>query len=362
MHHLKKWICAGLCLLLSTGAIACRNTAEEPIVSEPTAAIEPTESEDVVIINGTPTPALTDAPTPPPTEEPPSPEPTATPFATRAPIEGDVCTDRFPNYDTGADADWSYQSDELRIAITQREDEDLQIVYYVADVWIRNINSLRMGFGHGTFNTGREEPESFAARENAILAINGTMNSGLVIHNGNKKTKGVENSSISFRSGIMIIYKDGTVKTINRSKKQSFDYNKENKQHGGIWQAFQFGPVLVQNGEKVTGLKKNERHPRTIIGYVEPGHYILVAVDGRTKKSIGITEEDMSELMLSLGCVEAMNLDGGNSSAMVFMGETINARSGNDRKVNDMILFAEYDADGNAPDLSTVTADKFREE
>lgn len=360
MNHLIKRLFAGLCILLLLGTLACGD--DQPIISDPTQAAQAadpapaTQEEDIVATQGSATPAqaLAEAPTPMPTPEPTA---TPTPFTTRPPIEGDVSTGTFPNYDTGADADWSYQSDELRVAITRVENEDDQIVYYVADVWIRNINSIRMGFGNGQFNSGREEPEAFAEREHAIFAVNGTMNSGLVIHNG-EKTKNVENSNIGFRSGIVIIYNDGTVKTINRSKRQSFDYKKENGTHGGIRQAFQFGPILVQDGEVNTSLKKNERHPRTIFGYVEPGHFIFVAVDGRTKKSIGMTEEEMAELMLSLGCTQAMNLDGGNSASMLFMGEVINARSGNDRKVNDMILFAEYDADGNAPALSAVTADK----
>lgn len=289
-----------------------------------------------------------------------TPAPDATPLPTREPIDGDVSTGTFPNYDTGADADWSYQSDELRVAIKrcESEDEDIPLVYYVADVWIRNISSLRMGFGNGKFNSGREDPEHFAVRENAIFAVNGTMNSGLTLHNGDKQRKGVEKSDKNYRSGIVIIYRDGSVKTVNLSKKQSYNYNTENEQHGGVWQAFQFGPVLVQDGEMTTGLKSKERQPRTIFGYVEPGHYIIVAVDGRTKVSIGMTEAEMAELMHSLGCTQAMNLDGGYSTSMIFMGKTVNERVNDDRNVNDMLLFAEYDADGNAPELSTVHADK----
>ena len=120
------------------------------------------------------------------------------------------------------------------------------------------------------------------------------------------------------------------------------------EKNGGVWQAFQFGPVLVQDGEITTRLKKNERQPRTIFGYVEPGHYIIVAVDGRTKTSIGMTEVEMAELMQSLGCTQAMNLDGGFSTSMLFMGETVNERVNDDRNVNDMLLFAEYDAGGTA--------------
>ena len=191
------------------------------------------------------------------------------------------------------------------------------------------------------------------------------MCAGLVIQNG-VKYHNAENSDIAFRSGIVLIYRDGSVKTINRAKKQTFNYNKEKDKNGGIWQGFQFGPVVLQDGEIPTGLKKNERHPRIIFGYCEPGHYVIVAVDGRTKTSIGMTEQEMGELMQSLGCKDAMNLDGGTSAVMLFMGKTINVPSGKDvdgngiagRNIVDLLAFAEYDADGNAPELSLVTPDK----
>ena len=359
----KRIIIIALSVLFLLGVIACGGQDETiPSVGEDTIK---TPGEETVEI-GSSDPANTPAPgwqTPYPTSEP-------KPITTRPPIEGDVSTNRFPNYDTGVDADWSYQSDELRIAIKRHEDEDVKLVYYVADVWIRNINSFRMGIGNGKFNSGREDPEHFVQREHAIFGVSGTMNSGLVIHNGEQIKKNVEKSDIRFRSGVVIIYRDGTVKTINRAKKETYNYNSENKTHGGIWHALQFGPVLVQNGEIASGLKKNERHPRIIFGYCEPGHYVIVAVDGRTKKSIGITEREMAELMLGLGCTEAMNLDGGNSAVMLFMGKTINTPSGKDkdgdgiagRNIVDLLMFAEYDADGNAPDLSTVHADKFNGE
>jgi hypothetical protein len=363
MKYVRIIICALLGVLFLIGTVACGAGDDAPstIVSADTPA--PTASDvpgEDTVVAGSGTPAATPGELPVPTPEP-------TPPATRPPKEGDVATDRFPNYDTGANANWSYQSDELRIAITRHEDEEIRLVYYVADVWIRSIDSFRMGIGNGKFNTGREDPEHFAERERAIFGVSGTMNSGLVVHNGVQLKKSVENSSIRFRSGVVVIYRDGTVKTINRAKKQKYSYKTENAEHGGVWHALQFGPVLVQNGEIVSGLRKNERHPRIIFGYCEPGHYIIVAVDGRTRKSIGVTEQEMAELMYDLGCKEAMNLDGGNSAVMLFMGKTINTPSGKDRdgdgiggrNIIDMLTFAEYDAEGNAPELSQVRADKF---
>ena len=361
-----KLICIGLGVLLLLGAVGCdHGDVNEEIVE----LVPGTDGEDTVAAALDPSGENGQQPLPffgSGTQSDSERTPQAPPSPTRPPIEGDVSTDRFPDYDTGVYADWSYQSDELRVAIKKVEDEDESLVYYVADVWIRNISSVRMGFGQGKFKgytNGSADPMEFAQREHAIFGVSATMCAGLVIQNG-EKYHNTENSDIAFRSGIVLIYRDGSVKTINRAKKQTFNYNKEKDKNGGIWQGFQFGPVVLQDGEIPTGLKKNERHPRIIFGYCEPGHYVLVAVDGRTKTSIGMTEQEMGELMQSLGCKDAMNLDGGTSAVMLFMGKTINVPSGKDvdgdgvagRNIVDLLAFAEYDADGNAPALSTVQA------
>ena len=77
-------------------------------------------------------------------------------------------------------------------------------------------------------------------------------------------------------------------------------------------------------------------------------------------------EEEEAELMLSLGCQEAMNLDGGTSAVMVFMGQIISspsnmgtASSEGGRKLLDMVLFGEFDAEGNAPALEDIPTEKY---
>jgi len=73
------------------------------------------------------------------------------------------------------------------------------------------------------------------------------------------------------------------------------------------------------------------------------------------------------ELMLSLCCQEAMNVDCGTSSMMVFMGNIISSPSNMGtglaegwRKLLDMVLFGEFDAEGNAPALADIPPEKFR--
>lgn len=79
-------------------------------------------------------------------------------------------------------------------------------------------------------------------------------------------------------------------------------------------------PALVRNGEsRIEGQPSAylaQRHPRTAVCY-NPREIIFVVVDGRQLKlSVGMTLEELADLMVSLGCTVAMNTDGGGSSVM----------------------------------------------
>ena len=76
-------------------------------------------------------------------------------------------------------------------------------------------------------------------------------------------------------------------------------------------------------------------NPRTAIGVYEPGHYILLVSDGRTKESKGLTLYELAEFLQELGVTTAYNLDGGGSSTMVFQGEIVNNPTTNGRKITE---------------------------
>lgn len=95
------------------------------------------------------------------------------------------------------------------------------------------------------------------------------------------------------------------------------------------------GPVLVKNGEKRitynqeifwgSGVGETNRDPRSSIGYTTDGHVIMFVADGRKSEiSEGVNLDEMADLMLSFGCVEVMNLDGGGSSQLAINGEYVN--------------------------------------
>jgi hypothetical protein len=83
------------------------------------------------------------------------------------------------------------------------------------------------------------------------------------------------------------------------------------------------------------------RNPRTMIGTDRQGRLLLVEVDGRNAThSQGLSIPEAGELMRSLGAVEAMNLDGGGSSAMVVGGKLLNTPSDatGERPVGDAVV------------------------
>ncbi len=90
------------------------------------------------------------------------------------------------------------------------------------------------------------------------------------------------------------------------------------------------GPYLVKNGEVFVDMTAQKlgaiggRNPRTAIGYTAENNLIFVAVDGREGSSIGMTLMELANFMESIGCVGAINLDGGGSTVMYVKGHIVN--------------------------------------
>jgi len=108
-----------------------------------------------------------------------------------------------------------------------------------------------------------------------------------------------------------------------------------------LW-AFEFGPLLIVNGEKTELTSfSGGLAPRTAIGQTAEGHVLLVVVDGRQKTSIGATFQDMQTILFANGAVNAINLDGGSSTTMVYQGKVVNSPSDGDeeRLLPNAILF-----------------------
>ena len=107
------------------------------------------------------------------------------------------------------------------------------------------------------------------------------------------------------------------------------------------------GPALVRNGAIQVDAQQegfaaefyDRKHPRTAIGRTADNDIWLVTVDGRQETGDGMTLQELAALMQRLGCVDAMNLDGGGSTTMNVMGVTVNRPSdGQERPIADAVV------------------------
>jgi exopolysaccharide biosynthesis protein len=93
------------------------------------------------------------------------------------------------------------------------------------------------------------------------------------------------------------------------------------------------GPMLIQDGkiritsreEQMYFASENEKAPRTAMGYTADNRLIILVIQGRSPgQSDGATLLQTATLMKNLGCLKALNFDGGGSTCMLINGkETI---------------------------------------
>jgi len=109
------------------------------------------------------------------------------------------------------------------------------------------------------------------------------------------------------------------------------------------------GPRLVRGGRPAAASDPGiypegfaaARHPRTAVGVRADGRVLLVTVDGRQPElSVGMTIAELASLLIELGAAEAVNMDGGGSTAMVVRGRVVNSPSDltGERAVGDALL------------------------
>lgn len=258
--------------------------------------------------------------------------PTAVPTATESPAEQ---TTTAP-----ISTDTEYHDDQIDIVLTTMRVENTTV--YVADVQLADISLLKTALAGNTYARNLTETTSVqAANAGAILAINGdyygAQERGYVLRNGV-----LYRASAQSGTDALVIGADGNFRIIHEGETSADTLVRE-----GAWQVLTFGPALI-NGGQVTVSSSDEvgramtSNPRTAIGQISEGHYLLVVSDGRTKESAGLSLWQLAELMQSLGAQIAYNLDGGGSSTMVFQGRvvnnpTTNGRSIRERSVSDIV-------------------------
>jgi len=229
--------------------------------------------------------------------------------------------------------DNSYKSRDISITVNKISEND--ITYYVADVYLRNIENFKTAFAGGEYGGGAQKTDEMARDNNAILAVSGDYYSardeGIVLRNGKLYRDNVFED-------VLVMNKDGSMQTYSPG-----DFNLD-KVQDDAYQIWSFGPMLLTDGKAMETFnsKVNPKNPRSAVGYYEPGHYCFVLVDGRQEGySVGMSLKELSSLFEDLGCSVAYNLDGGQTAEMAFLGELANQPYKGGRDVSDIVYIAE---------------------
>jgi len=239
--------------------------------------------------------------------------------------------------------DTSYKSRDISITLTHvTQSSPSKQSYFIEDIYISSIDCLRTVFAKDTY--GRAISEDFmklSTRVNALASINtdfygwGSRTGGLVIRNGV-----LYREEPAIGEDMLVIYRDGSMETILAGT----EFDAKALIDAGAWQAFSFGPALLDgNGNVNPKLEKTNHDPRTVIGMIEPGHYVLIVFDGRRDATYakGYTFLTSAQVCIELGCKVAFNLDGGESSQMSFNGSLANNPYKGGRSVSDILYIAE---------------------
>ncbi|MBR6954417.1 MAG: phosphodiester glycosidase family protein [Clostridia bacterium] len=251
-----------------------------------------------------------------------------------------------------------YEDSTLSVKIEKITRE--KAVYCVARVKIAHPSQLRTA----VTAKGRTNKISTLARENnAVLAIGGEYfasdEGGYIVRmgqvqQGRKKPYETRDLLCIDENGdFHILLRKRDAKINGKTKSINPDFTAQLKaltEAHTLINVFDFGPALIIDGELLPtpdsySFNLEAREPRCAIGQVGPLEYVVVVVDtithhDRSGKE-GATSAEVAQFLLEEGCVQAYNLDGGNSSLMVYHGENYSDKTFNEeRSVSDIIYFS----------------------
>ncbi len=243
------------------------------------------------------------------------------------------------------DAEYIYD-DQDHLKINMRKIEENGVVYFVADVQVKSYDVLTTAFNNDKNLSHAARMEKIAEDNGAVLAINadfcGDHNSGTIIRNGKPYR-----AEFTKKLDMLIVDQNGDFSLLyDRTEEPKALQERLLKEN--VWQTFEFGPALVENGEKLPLDKKNhvistrdtQLEPRTGIGQIGKLHYVILLVEGRREGySKGVSLQSFQDLFIKHGAQTAINLDGGGSAKIYFYNTVVNNPSSPSRQVSDALIF-----------------------
>ena len=245
-----------------------------------------------------------------------------------------------PDGFTLGDGTWSYEDPTISVQVTQKRKAECD--YWVAHIKIADASQLRTMSAGGFDSTRTVKGTIMAKRSNAILAIDGDYfcytGIGYIVRQGTEYLDHLRGDR-----DVLLIDDDGDFHYVLRPKRNSLDGTVDGKK---VINSFFFGPVLVREGKAVLnpmaeGMAFDEPRQRMAIAQVGPLEYMAICCASQARGSMGMTLQQFAKLCADEGAYIAYNLDGGDSTMMIFNGEKINdVLNENTRAISDIVYFA----------------------
>ncbi len=96
-----------------------------------------------------------------------------------------------------------------------------------------------------------------------------------------------------------------------------FQFNDTENKWANVSQAVGGKQILIENGLMASGLSASDYNPVTAVGVKSNGEVVLYQSDGRSTSSQGSSSLEVAQFLYKLGCVKALQLDGGGSSSII---------------------------------------------
>ena len=232
---------------------------------------------------------------------------------------------------------WRYASETLRIEIFRREQTRPARVWYEAEVFCAEGSAGPRMVANDPDNwkksANMEYPHKIARKNGTVLAISSDFaqlrlqqkksRPGIIIRDGKvlsdrtKKQNGKDFPTLD----CLAIWPDGDMKVFWSDEKTAEEYLE-----AGAVDVLAFGPILIRDGvlnEEALNKYGTSHAQRTAVGMVEKGHYWFMMLEGRIKRSKGDGIRFLAEKLMDKGCTLGFNLDGGETSCIVFMGHQL---------------------------------------
>lgn len=232
---------------------------------------------------------------------------------------------------------WRYASETLRIEIFRREQKKPARVWYEAEIFCAEGSTGPRMVANDPENwkksANMDYPHKIARKNGTVLAVSSDFaqlrlqqkksRPGIIIRDGEilsdrtKKRNGKDFPTLD----CLAIWPDGDMKVYYSDEMSAEEYLE-----AGAVDVLAFGPILIRDGElnKEALDKYGTSHAqRTAVGMVEKGHYWFMMLEGRIQRSKGDGIRFLAEKLYEKGCTIGFNLDGGDTSCIVFMGHQL---------------------------------------